>query len=259
MATSPVIRNCSYCLVHVPDLVQYGSKPRREIREKPSTLNSITHALRTYNKALCYPPNQTFIGNLSPDELKHVPRPWFEKETPCSSKAKFGEVLDQTSFYALLKAADVQNPPLFAVDEAVLSKLRGILTNNPLLSVFASKFAAVSPNAHLAVEQNSMQSSALQICSEGKNSAGFMVMNGQKGGVMKIWDRILFLKIYAPKPQGPWLLPGSCIVKKLIPERLTFSSAVVKRPVVIAISVAAAVWPRPLERCAVASMPRAWI
>jgi len=28
----PVIRGSAFCLVHVPDLVRYGSKPRRERR-----------------------------------------------------------------------------------------------------------------------------------------------------------------------------------------------------------------------------------
>lgn len=31
MSANPVIKNFSYCLAHVPDLVCYGSKPRREI------------------------------------------------------------------------------------------------------------------------------------------------------------------------------------------------------------------------------------
>jgi len=33
---NPVVRNCAFCLVHTPDLVRYGSKPRRELAADPS-------------------------------------------------------------------------------------------------------------------------------------------------------------------------------------------------------------------------------
>ena len=31
MPENPVVKNYAYCLIHAPDLVRYGSKPRREI------------------------------------------------------------------------------------------------------------------------------------------------------------------------------------------------------------------------------------
>ena len=34
----PVIRGSAYCLAHVPDLVRFGSKPRREIVADPQLL-----------------------------------------------------------------------------------------------------------------------------------------------------------------------------------------------------------------------------
>jgi betaine reductase len=169
MATYPVIKNCSYCLVHVPDLVQYGSKPRREIAETPTVLESLVHSLRSYNKAVCYPPNQTFIGNLSPEQLKNIPRPWFAGETPCSSAGKFGEILDQTTFYGLLKAADTMNPPLLAMGETALVKLQERLTDHPLLTAFASRLAAIQHNGL----DNSTPPSALPMRSEGNNYGAF--------------------------------------------------------------------------------------
>ncbi|MEN8198622.1 MAG: glycine/sarcosine/betaine reductase complex component C subunit beta [Thermodesulfobacteriota bacterium] len=139
MASSPVIKNSSYCLVHVPDLVQYGSKPQREILADPVTGDAIARALRSYARAVSYPPNQTFIGNLSPRQLKSIPRPWFTEESEGRSTGKFGEILDQTSFYALLKGADVLNPPLFTMSGSSLDKLRKHLAGHPLLAGFASE------------------------------------------------------------------------------------------------------------------------
>jgi len=60
-AGNPVIRNCAQCLVHVPDLVPYGSKPRREILKDPTTGTHLAKASRSFAKAVAYPPNQTFI------------------------------------------------------------------------------------------------------------------------------------------------------------------------------------------------------
>ena len=161
MGSTPIIKNCSYCLAHVPDLVQYGSKPRREITKNPAVQKSIARSLRSYNKACCYPPNQTFIGNLTPEELKNIPRPWFKGETACSSKGKFGEILDQASFYGLLKAADVLNPPLFTMNETALAQLRERLSANLLLAGFASRLESAHQKGHNLVQQNSPQTSAL--------------------------------------------------------------------------------------------------
>jgi glycine/sarcosine/betaine reductase complex component C subunit beta len=168
MVTSAVIKNYSYCLAHVPDLVQYGSKPRREIRQNSCIRESIAQALRSYDKALSYPPNQTFIGNISPDDLKSIARPWFKEETVGSSKGTFGEILDQPSFYGLLKLADVLNPPLFAVDGSALPKLHERLADHPLLTAFAARLAAIPPNGHAYVQSASSQSSPLALAAEGE-------------------------------------------------------------------------------------------
>ena len=100
MGHSPVIRNFSCCLVHVPDFVCHGSKPRREIRKKPQVEQEIAAALRSYEKAVWYPPNQTFVGNITPDELAEIPRPWFEvpqslEKIALQKQGRFGEILDQ--------------------------------------------------------------------------------------------------------------------------------------------------------------------
>lgn len=75
----PVIKNCAYCLSHVPGLMPYGSKPYREIAQNAAIEAEINAYLRLYEEAVCYPPNQTFIGNYSPDDLAAMPRPWFGK------------------------------------------------------------------------------------------------------------------------------------------------------------------------------------
>ena len=173
MGSSPVIKNCSYCLAHVPDLVRYGSKPRREILLEPSTGDAIDSALRSYDKAVCYPPNQTYIGNCSPDELGAVPRPWYTQEKTAESRGKFGEILDQASFYALLKAADVLSPPLYALDTPALEKLHQVLAAHPLLSVFSPRLEVSGAEKQGEDLRRDSKPPALPLSSEGEQYGHF--------------------------------------------------------------------------------------
>lgn len=118
--SNPVIRDCAYCLAHVPDLVRYGSKPRREINAEARIDSHIGSSLRAFIGAVRYPPNQVFIGALSPDDLSEIARPWFESnvsEALPSRVGPFGEIISQDLFYAFLRQADSLRPPLVAVTD----------------------------------------------------------------------------------------------------------------------------------------------
>lgn len=109
MARKVVIKAAVNCLIHVPDLVRHGSKPRREIEKEPSVLEKIQSRLRTYKEAVLYPPNQAFIGNIRPQELAEIARPWYRfKEGEMRPNGKFGEITNQSTFYTFLKEADVK-------------------------------------------------------------------------------------------------------------------------------------------------------
>jgi betaine reductase len=91
-------------LEHVPDLVRYGSKPSRERHR----LAEIESALRTYEQALAYPPHQVFIGNLRPEDLWDVPRPWWSSAAGNGARRSgpFGELMPQREYYELLAELD---------------------------------------------------------------------------------------------------------------------------------------------------------
>ena len=79
---SVVVKDCSYGLVHVPSFIRYGSKPYRDISVNGGPggdlEKKIYERVRTYEEVVAYPPNQVFIGNLGPDELDPIPKPWYE-------------------------------------------------------------------------------------------------------------------------------------------------------------------------------------
>jgi hypothetical protein len=96
-----------YSLAHVPDLVRYGSKPLRELRAGPGLNEKLTRQLRDFSAATAYAPHQVYIGNIAPEQLRELPKPWYEKLIEgATAQGRFGELFDQNNFYALLAGAD---------------------------------------------------------------------------------------------------------------------------------------------------------
>src|ERR671922_89296 len=86
---SAAIHGCSLVLAHAPDLVRHGSKPTRE-----NAAEALAPALRTFDEALAYPPHQVFIGNLSPDALWAIERPWWRHSCEPKREGPFGVFVD---------------------------------------------------------------------------------------------------------------------------------------------------------------------
>src|SRR3989304_854977 len=74
----PVIREARFFLAHTPGLVRHGSKPAREIVRDPSQWDAIRTNLRSFADVVAYAPHQVLLGNLTPDALAALPRPWYE-------------------------------------------------------------------------------------------------------------------------------------------------------------------------------------
>jgi betaine reductase len=105
-----------YSLAHVPDLVRYGSKPLRELRAFPALGAELEKHLRDFPAATAYAPHQVYIGNTLPERLRDLPQPWYEKLIEGAiDQGRFGDLVDQNKFYALLAGADQFN--LVSFDE----------------------------------------------------------------------------------------------------------------------------------------------
>jgi betaine reductase len=104
------IEGVSYSLTHVPDLVRYGSKPLREIRAKPSLGEQLPQRLRDFAAATAYAPHQVYIGNIAPEKLSELPKPWYERLIEGATReGRFGDLVDQDEFYAILAGTDQFN------------------------------------------------------------------------------------------------------------------------------------------------------
>jgi len=99
-----------YSLTHAPDLVRYGSKPSRELRANTTLEPQLNNHLRSFSAATAYAPHQVYIGNITPAELSNLPKPWYDKLVEGAvANGRFGDLVDQDRFYALLAATDQFN------------------------------------------------------------------------------------------------------------------------------------------------------
>ena len=104
-----VIRGAGYILAHVPDMVGFGSTQMTERAVNPGSdyISAVPAALRKYEDAVNYAPNQVYIGAAEPELLREVEPPWFDK--PCAGAkrfGKFGEIMPQDEFLLLMQACD---------------------------------------------------------------------------------------------------------------------------------------------------------
>src|SRR5262245_46272165 len=99
----PVIRGACFFLAHAPGLIPYGSKPSRAIARDPNVESAITAALRPWESARDYAPNQVLIGARHPDSLWDLPRPWFESSPAGGRRGPHGEIVPEEELLGLLK------------------------------------------------------------------------------------------------------------------------------------------------------------
>jgi betaine reductase len=156
-----VIACSAYCLAHVPDLVAQGSKPRREIARDPAFGARLHAARRSFAEALAYPPNQTFIGNLRPEALSDLARPWYSGgvDDPVA-EGPFGEIVSQDLLYAALMRADVLEPNLVTISADADQALRELLDRHPAFAGIGGGWD-IATTAHLQAELSDNDAIAL--------------------------------------------------------------------------------------------------
>ena len=118
-------------MAHAPGLVRYGSKPTRDIARDPAVAAAIAAALRSWDAARDYPPNQVFIGGLSPEALHDLPRPWFRSTHRGGRRGAHGELMPEGEFIALLRICDAAD--LVSLEAGFVEEIRPDVAAHPLL------------------------------------------------------------------------------------------------------------------------------
>lgn len=128
-----VVKQCAYALINVPDFVRYGSKPMRDLEEDASLLKAIENRLRSFEEVVAYGPNQVFIGNMAPDDLRNLAQPWHKNLlSGCDRRGPFGEIMPEEEFYGWLKIADESD--IVCLETSFLDRIRDSIAAHPLLT-----------------------------------------------------------------------------------------------------------------------------
>jgi len=98
----PAIYGCALVLAHAPDLVRYGSKPTRSAAE----FSAVASQRRSFEETSSYPPNQVFIGNLRPEDLWDIERPWWKNLVEDRTTGPFGVIVPQSELYRRMADSD---------------------------------------------------------------------------------------------------------------------------------------------------------
>ncbi|WP_042275426.1 glycine/sarcosine/betaine reductase complex component C subunit beta [[Clostridium] dakarense] len=137
----PVLKGASYVLIHTPDMiVQNGSTCNVERATNPDSefLKEITNHIRSYEDVLNYIPNQVYIGNNRPEELKNISMPWCNEKVEGNRIGKLGEIMPQDEFIALMQICDAFD--LVKLSEEFVNEVKPKIENNyPELAQFAAK------------------------------------------------------------------------------------------------------------------------
>lgn len=130
-----VIKGSGYILVHTPDMVLHcGTTQTTERTVNPDSayLKDLPGALRSYEKALEYYPNQVYIGNITPAEFEAAEAPWHDKACPDPNRyGKFGQIMPQEEFLLLMQACDVFD--LVKLDASFVSAVKPALSESPVV------------------------------------------------------------------------------------------------------------------------------
>lgn len=135
MSRNAVLKGAGYILAHGPDFVIHNGTTQtteRVVNPESEYLTALPGHLRSYEEAVSYPPNQVYIGSLTPDDLSDYEFPWHDKKVPDADRyGKFGEIMPQDEFIGMIKICDVFD--LVHLEKDFAASIKGKLTAHSLI------------------------------------------------------------------------------------------------------------------------------
>lgn len=131
-----VIKGSSYVLVHTPDMVVHNGTTQtteKIVNPESEYLKEVPKHLRSFEDAVNYWPNQTYIGNVHPDKLREVELPWYDKKMDGAERfGKYGEIMPQEEFLLLVQASDMFE--VVRLEKSFVEAHKEAFAANPIIS-----------------------------------------------------------------------------------------------------------------------------
>ncbi|WP_055666884.1 glycine/sarcosine/betaine reductase complex component C subunit beta [Desnuesiella massiliensis] len=167
----PVIKRASYVLVNTPDMIIHNGTTQtleRETNPDSEYLKVIRNNLRSFEDVVAYAPNQTYIGNMTPEELAERKRPWHGEPIENANRfGKFGEIMPQDEFYGLMKISDVFD--LVLLEKELTARVKEKFSAHPVLN---SKVEAIKEGFDIADIEKLVQNGIAEGLYEGETLVG---------------------------------------------------------------------------------------
>ena len=157
-----VIKGSSYVLINAPDMIIHNGTTQtteRLLNPESEYLKSLPNNIRSFDDLISYLPNQIYIGNHKPEELRRIEQPWHDKKTPDASRdGRFGEIMPQDEFIGLIKIVDVFD--LVKLTKEFTKDVKEKLEQHPLIK--DDFLARLKEGEDLAGIQNSIEKSGAE-------------------------------------------------------------------------------------------------
>ena len=148
-----VIKGTSYILAHAPDMVIHNGTTQtteRIVNPESEYLVKLPEHIRSYEDVLNYMPNQTYIGNMTPEELAGFQQPWYDKPLENGQRfGKFGEIMPEDEFLMLMQVCDVFD--LVRLEQGFVAATKAKFEQHPLMT------EAILARVHEGVEQSEVE------------------------------------------------------------------------------------------------------
>lgn len=135
MSGYAVLKSAAYTLAAATDMIIHNGTTQtteKIVNPESEYLKKLPQHFRSFDDIISYPPNQTYIGNITPKELKLYEMPWYDKKVEnASPKGKFGEIIDQDEFIGLMKISDAFD--LIKLEKNFAQEIRAKLANHELI------------------------------------------------------------------------------------------------------------------------------
>jgi glycine/sarcosine/betaine reductase complex component C subunit beta len=126
-----VIKGAGYSLIHTPGFLEHLGTTQTTSSVDSDYMKNLKQSLRTYEEVVNYLPNQVYIGNLHPEQLKAYEKPFCTANYKEGTRfGQFGEIMPENEFLLLVKRADVFN--LVLLEEKFLNTTLEIYQKHPL-------------------------------------------------------------------------------------------------------------------------------
>ncbi|HWQ78406.1 MAG TPA: glycine/sarcosine/betaine reductase complex component C subunit beta [Anaerovoracaceae bacterium] len=135
MGKNAVIKGTSYILIHTPDFVIHNGTTQtteRIVNPESEYLTALPSFIRSYEQAVSYPPNQVYLGTITPEDLEDYETPWYDKEVPGAKRfCKRGELMPEDEFIGLIQICDTFD--LVVLEKEFVSRVKEKLSAHPLI------------------------------------------------------------------------------------------------------------------------------